>query len=70
MTWTEITDLDDLDRAGRRALPRVRDKARHALTDLDVAWLAASPFCVVATSSADGDCDASPKGDPAGSWCT
>ena len=45
---------------------RVRDKARHALTDLDVAWLSSSPFCVVATSSADGDCDASPKGDPAG----
>ncbi len=47
-------------------LPRVRDKARHALTDLDVAWLSASPFCVVATTSADGECDASPKGDPAG----
>ncbi len=47
-------------------LPRVRDKARHSLTDLDIAWLRAAPFCVVATSSTDGACDASPKGDPAG----
>ncbi len=29
-------------------------------------WLAASPFCVLATAGADGTCDASPKGDPAG----
>src|SRR5262249_5014249 len=28
--------------------------------------LAASPFCVIATCDADGKCDASPKGDPAG----
>jgi PPOX class probable FMN-dependent enzyme len=27
----------------------------------------ASPFCVLATADADGRCDASPKGDPAGS---
>lgn len=47
-------------------MPRVRDKARPALLDIDRAWLAASPFCVVATSNPDGTCDASPKGDPAG----
>ncbi|NPC97429.1 pyridoxamine 5'-phosphate oxidase family protein [Nocardioides sp. zg-DK7169] len=47
--------------------PRSRDKARHALLDVDRAWLAASPFCVMATASAAGECDASPKGDPAGS---
>ena len=66
MTWTEITDLATLTGIVGEPLPRVRDKARHALTDLDVAWLSASPFCVVATTSADGECDASPKGDPAG----
>ncbi len=27
-------------------------------------WLAASPFCLVATAGADGTCDLSPKGDP------
>lgn len=46
-------------------LPRVRDKARRRLHDLDRRWLAASPFCLVATSGADGSCDVSPKGDPA-----
>ena len=64
---TEITDLDRAQpRLRRRADRPARDKERTALTDLDVAWLASSPFCVVATSAADGDCDASPKGDPAG----
>jgi PPOX class probable FMN-dependent enzyme len=66
MSWTEITDLATLTGIVGEPMPRVRDKARHELTDLDVAWLSASPFCVVATSSADGACDASPKGDPAG----
>ncbi|MGY2003374.1 pyridoxamine 5'-phosphate oxidase family protein [Blastococcus sp. SYSU DS1024] len=41
-------------------------KERTALHDLDRAWLAASPFCLVATSGADGTCDVSPKGDPPG----
>ena len=36
------------------------------LLPVDLAWLAASPFCVLATSDADGTCDASPKGDPPG----
>ena len=33
---------------------------------MDRDWLASSPFCVLATSAADGTCDASPKGDPVG----
>jgi uncharacterized protein len=33
---------------------------------MDREWLAASPFCVIATAAADGTCDVSPKGDPAG----
>ena len=41
-------------------------KERTALTDLDREWLAASPFCLIATSGADGSCDVSPKGDPPG----
>lgn len=57
--------------AGLRALvgspsPRVADKVRDRLDEVDVAFLAASPFCVVSTSDAQGRCDASPKGDPAG----
>ena len=65
-TWTEITAVDELVAVIGEPIPRVRDKTRHALTDLDRDWLAASPFCVMATASADGSCDASPKGDPAG----
>jgi len=64
--WTEIADLDALVAVIGEPIPRVRDKVRHALTDVDRDWLAASPFCVLATAGADGSCDASPKGDPAG----
>ncbi len=45
---------------------RPANKERPALHQLDRQWLAASPFCLVATSGADGSCDVSPKGDPAG----
>ncbi|MCX6397769.1 MAG: pyridoxamine 5'-phosphate oxidase family protein [Propionibacteriales bacterium] len=64
--WTEIADLDALLAVIGEPLPRTRDKARPSLTELDRDWLAASPFCVMATSDARGCCDASPKGDPAG----
>jgi PPOX class probable FMN-dependent enzyme len=42
------------------------NKDRPRLNEFDRAFLAASPFCVVATAGPDGACDASPKGDPAG----
>jgi len=64
--WTEITTVDDLVDLLGEPMVRVRDKARPALLDIDRDWLAASPFCVMATASATGECDASPKGDPAG----
>ena len=41
-------------------------KERTALDDVHRQWLAASPFCLVATSAADGSCEVSPKGDPPG----
>ncbi|GAB3112023.1 pyridoxamine 5'-phosphate oxidase family protein [Janibacter alkaliphilus] len=66
MTAREITTDEELTALVGEPLPRVRDKARPALTDLDRQWLAATPFVVVATSADDGSCDASPKGDPAG----
>jgi PPOX class probable FMN-dependent enzyme len=66
MAWTEIADTDALVALLGEPQQRARDKVRPALTDLDRDWLAASPFCVLATAAADGSCDASPKGDPAG----
>jgi PPOX class probable FMN-dependent enzyme len=62
----EITTEEELTALIGEPLPRVRDKVRPALHELDRAWLAASPFCLIATSDADGRCDVSPKGDPAG----
>src|SRR6516162_2831834 len=45
---------------------RAVTKERTRLHAVDREWLATSPFCVLATSDAHGNCDASPKGDPAG----
>nr|WP_211216333.1 pyridoxamine 5'-phosphate oxidase family protein [Longispora albida] len=45
---------------------RAAAKDRPALLDVDREWLAASPFCLIATSGPDGSCDVSPKGDPPG----
>jgi len=61
-----IDDLDALMAVIGEPLPAARDKGRPALLPIDRDWLAASPFCVMATTGADGSCDASPKGDPAG----
>jgi PPOX class probable FMN-dependent enzyme len=45
---------------------RARTKVRPKLSEMDRLWLAASPFCLVATSDASSSCDVSPKGDPPG----
>jgi len=66
MEWSRITSTDELTALLGEPSPKVRDKARDRLHELDRAWLESSPFCVMATSAADGSCDASPKGDPAG----
>src|SRR5215472_16342223 len=65
-TYDEITSVTQLrDLLGAPGL-RAATKERTRLHPIDRQWLAASPFCIVATSDADGNCDASPKGDPAG----
>ena len=65
-TWTEVSDeaalRDLLGTPSGGALA----KERTALHELDRQWIAASPFLLMATSAADGTCDVSPKGDPAG----
>lgn len=48
-------------------LQRVVNKVRDRLHDFDMQFIAASPFWLVGTAAADGSCDVSPKGDPAGS---
>ncbi len=66
MTETAITTVDQLVALVGEPKPAAANKARPALHELDRQWLAASPCCLVATSGADGTCDVSPKGDPAG----
>ena len=65
-TWSELTTEVELRALLGEPLERVVKKDRQRLHDLDRAWLAASPFCLVSTSGADGTCDVSPKGDPPG----
>jgi uncharacterized protein len=64
---TEITNSDEL-REALGGYPEYRSatKVRPELHPLQIEWLQKSPFCVIATSDANGNCDASPKGDPAG----
>jgi PPOX class probable FMN-dependent enzyme len=45
---------------------RAVSKERTRLLPIDRQWLAASPYCVLATTDDQGFCDASPKGDPPG----
>jgi uncharacterized protein len=62
----EITTHDELRELVPPPLGAAADKERKQLDDLDIQWLSAAPFCLIATSGADGTCDVSPKGDPAG----
>ncbi|MFI6331711.1 pyridoxamine 5'-phosphate oxidase family protein [Micromonospora chersina] len=66
MTTREITSPEELTELLGVPTQRARDKERTVLHQRDREWLAASPFCLVATAGADGSCDVSPKGDPAG----
>ncbi|MBO0802222.1 MAG: pyridoxamine 5'-phosphate oxidase family protein [Nocardiopsaceae bacterium] len=66
-TFQEITTEAELREAiGGHATGRAATKVRDHLHPLQAQWLRTSPFCVIATCDADGNCDASPKGDPSG----
>ena len=62
----EITSHEELRELLGPPMPRAVAKERTVLHERDREWLAASPFCLVASSGADGSCDVSPKGDPPG----
>ncbi|NUR87263.1 MAG: pyridoxamine 5'-phosphate oxidase family protein [Nonomuraea sp.] len=66
MSWAEIGSEDELRELLGEVMPRAVTKERVRLHARDRDWLAASPFCLIATSDAEGNCDVSPKGDPAG----
>jgi PPOX class probable FMN-dependent enzyme len=64
--YVEVADEAELRELLGQPGARTLGKERSALCETDRDWLAASPFCLIATSAADGTCDVSPKGDPAG----
>jgi PPOX class probable FMN-dependent enzyme len=66
MTEQQITTVGELVELIGVPLPRVANKVRSTLHELDREWLAAAPFCLVATADETGACDVSPKGDPPG----
>jgi PPOX class probable FMN-dependent enzyme len=47
-------------------MERAINKERVRLLPIDRQWLAASPLCFISTCDDRGNCDVSPKGDPAG----
>jgi uncharacterized protein len=63
---TELTSEAELRELLGTPARRSATKVRPSLHARDREWLAASPFCLIATSAADGRCDVSPKGDPPG----
>lgn len=63
---TPITTAAELRALLGEPMERAVNKERTRLLPVDRQWLAASPFCLIATADADGNCDVSPKGDPAG----
>lgn len=65
-TDTEIRTVEQLEDLVGFPMPAAANKVRERLGPIHREWLATSPFCLLATSDADGACDVSPKGDPAG----
>lgn len=63
---TPITSPEELRELLGAPMPVAVAKERVTLHARDREWLARSPFCLISTSDADGNCDVSPKGDPPG----
>lgn len=64
----EITTVDQLRAVLGEPLERAATKDRSALEPSHLAFLAGSPFCLIASSATDGTCDVSPKGEQVGSF--
>jgi PPOX class probable FMN-dependent enzyme len=61
-----IETIDELRAIVGQPSQMVIDKVQPGIDELSAAWIAASPFVLIATSDAEGNLDVSPKGDPAG----
>ena len=58
----EITTEEQLRELLGEPRPAAVAEERATLHELNRSWLAASPFCLVSTTAANGSCDVSPKG--------
>jgi len=65
-TSHEVTDPSELREVLGDVLPGAANKDRAELHPRDQEWIALTPFLVLCTSDAQGNCDTSPKGDPPG----
>ena len=65
MTETITSEAELRDVIGSTT-PVVQSKISDRLNDLTRQFIERSPFMLLATSSTDGTCDVSPRGDPAG----
>lgn len=64
--FVEIESPDELREILGSVTEPAKSKVRTVLDEIDVEWLSKSPFCLLATSDGNGNCDVSPKGDPPG----
>ena len=64
--FTEVRNSNELREILGSVTEPAKSKVRTVLDDIDVEWISASPFCLIATSDGGGNCDVSPKGDPPG----
>ncbi|MFF3846542.1 MSMEG_1061 family FMN-dependent PPOX-type flavoprotein [Streptomyces sp. NPDC002328] len=64
--FVELGSPEELRALLGEPMPLVIDKVHDRLTEGDLDLLARSPFCLLATSDAHGDCDVSPRGDGPG----
>jgi uncharacterized protein len=62
----QVSTLDDLYEISGVPHQRIKEKHTSYMTPLIVEYLNVSPFFLIATADAEGNCDVSPKGDPAG----
>ncbi|MGW2914007.1 MSMEG_1061 family FMN-dependent PPOX-type flavoprotein [Streptomyces asoensis] len=64
--WVEVGSRDELRALLGEPWPVVIEKVHDRLTEQGLDIVARSPFCLLATSDARGDCDVSPRGDAPG----
>ena len=64
--FIEIGNAEELRKILGSVTEPAKSKVRTVLDDIDIEWISVSPFCLIATSDGNGNCDVSPKGDPPG----